>query len=231
MIIVLRTLICWIFTRNISRASQGAGHQWRQHGGRLLHLRDEAVQARHHEVPERDDEVHHQQEVHKPGHDQQQQGPSQAHPQYGQLLWWGQCQGIRWESRWFWLPHWEAFRDIIYRFPGKIPQPTFTFLLLISSLQIIQFKFHSVQSEGLQSPRLLVSKILLLLGIIFTGDWKRAGLWRKWPTLLRQSLRKCQQHLQEILEAAEARVPGPSEADHSHGSRLLQLHGVLGPGR
>ena len=33
------------------------------------------------------------------------------------------------------------------------------------------------------------------------------------------------------MEAAEARVPGPSEADHSHGSRLLQLHGVLGPGR
>merc|ERR1712062_226536 len=34
-----------------------------------------------------------------------------------------------------------------------------------------------------------------------------------------------------VLEAAEARVPGPAPAHHSHSQRLLQLHGVLGPGR
>ena len=33
------------------------------------------------------------------------------------------------------------------------------------------------------------------------------------------------------MEAAEARVPGPAPAHHSHSQRLLQLHRVLGPGR
>ena len=81
-----------------------------------------------------------------------------------------------------------------------------------------------------------ILKLPIIIGVIFTGDWKWTGQRRQRSPLLRESLRQCKQHLQKILETTEADASATtSSSTTTHGSwrpsRLLQLHRVLGPGR
>ena len=81
-----------------------------------------------------------------------------------------------------------------------------------------------------------ILKLPIIIGVIFTGDWKWTGQRRQWSPLLRESLRQCKQHLQKILETTEADASAATSSsttthDSRRPSRLLQLHRVLGPGR